>query len=291
MTAAPRRMTRYLLGDSRREAARLRAQARLWDPTAHALFDRLRIRRGLRVLEVGPGQGSLHLELRRRVRGPVDVVEPSRAFVRRLTALTSRDSFPPGRIWETDLLKATLPRDHYDLVFARWVFLFLPWPEAHLRVLMRALRPGGLLAIEDYHRETFALVPRPPEWWDFIAADRAFFASGGGDVSIGGRLPALYEKVGLEVVEVVPTIKVGRPGDAAWNWLTTYFFGVMDRYAGRRPFTKAKARRLRRLWQAAAERHTSLMIAPTVLDVVGRKPLSPGRRLLRASPRSPCAPS
>ena len=61
---------RYLLGDSRREAARLRLQARLWDPVSLALFDRLRIRPGLRVLEVGPGEGSLHRELRRRVGRP-----------------------------------------------------------------------------------------------------------------------------------------------------------------------------------------------------------------------------
>ena len=45
----------YLLGDSATEASRLRAQARLWDPTAHALFDRLKIRRGATVLEIGPG--------------------------------------------------------------------------------------------------------------------------------------------------------------------------------------------------------------------------------------------
>ena len=77
---------RYLLGDARTEAARLRAQARLWDPTAHALFDRLRIRPGWKVLEIGPGQGSLHLELRRRVRGAVDAVEPSAAFRARLRA-------------------------------------------------------------------------------------------------------------------------------------------------------------------------------------------------------------
>jgi hypothetical protein len=42
----------YLLGDSRREAARLRRQAQLWDPTAFALFDRINIKRGWRVLEV-----------------------------------------------------------------------------------------------------------------------------------------------------------------------------------------------------------------------------------------------
>ncbi len=261
----------YLLGDSRREALRLRAQGRLWDPTTLALFDRLKVARGWRVLEIGPGQGSLHLELRRRVRGPVDAVERSSAFVSRLRRLCSRDGLGQGQLWNTDLLDAPLPANHYHLVFARWVFLFLPQPQQHVRKLVRALRPGGLLAIEDYHRESFALIPPPLEWTDFLAADRAFFASQGGDASIGGRLPDLYRRAGLKVVEIVPTMKIDRPGSPVWNWLSTYFLGVMNRYADFSPFSPQKAARLRRYWVGAATQRTSLMIAPTVLDVVGRK--------------------
>jgi SAM-dependent methyltransferase len=267
-----RRDYRYLLGDSRREAARLRAQARLWDPTASALFDRLGVRRGWRVLEVGPGQGSLHLALRRRVGGPIDAVERSLPFAKRLARLCARDRFGEGRIWNTDLRAAPLPRATYDLIFARWVFLFLPDPEAHVRKLVRALKPGGLLALEDYCRDTFSLVPRPAAWEDFMAADRAFFASQGGDASVGARLPELYRKAGLEVVETVPTIKIGRPGSAVWEWASTYFLGVMATYGELAPFTKAKASDVRRRWLAAARDTTSLLIAPTVLDVVGRKP-------------------
>ncbi len=263
---------RYLLGDSSVEARRLRAQARLWDPVAQDLFDRLGVRRGWRVLEVGPGQGSLHLELRRRVRGPVDAVERSPAFADRLEGLCARDGFGAGTIWRSDLEAAPLPRSAYDLVFARWVFLFLPRPLEHLRLLARALKPGGLLAVEDYQRDTLALVPRPEEWDDFMAADRAFFASEGGDASAGARLPALCGRAGLKVVDVRPTIKLGRPGDAVWDWLSTYFLGVMGRYGAQRPFTPAKAASLSRRWRAAAREKTSLLIAPCVLDVVARKP-------------------
>ena len=260
-----------MLGDSGTEATRLRAQARLWDPTAEALFDRLRIRKGWRVLEVGPGQASLHMALRRRVRGPIDAVERSRPFCEHLHAICRRDGFGDGRIWESELLHAPLPAREYDLIFARWVFLFLPDPVAHVKKLVRALKPGGLLAVEDYYRKTLSMVPEPPEWPHFVAADDAFFASVGADASIGGLLPDIFRACGLRIVEVTPTIKTGHPGSPAWNWMTTYFMGVMDRYADFPPFTRAEARRLRTSWLAANRRPASLLIAPIVLDVVGRK--------------------
>lgn len=269
---APSARYRYLLGDSRTEAARLRAQARLWDPAARALFDRLGVRPGWKALEIGPGAGSLHLELRRRVRGPVDAVEPSAAFSTRLEALCRRDRLGAGRVWRSTLLDARLPRAAYDLIFARWVFLFLPDPLAHLRRLAAALKPGGRLALMDYHRGSFALIPPPAPWADFLAADRAFFASQGGDASIGSRLPELLARAGLETVELRPEIKTGGPGSPVWAWLSGYFLGVMDRYAAFPPFSRGKARRLRRAWLAASRRPSSLLIAPAVLSVVGRKP-------------------
>ncbi len=263
---------RYLLGDSRRESARLRQQARVWDPTALALFDRLKVAKGWRVLEIGPGQGSLHMALRRRVHGPVDAVEPSGTFAHALRSRCRRDGRGEGRLWQCHLIDAPLPRDTYDLIFARWVFLFLPDPLAHLNRLVAALKPGGRLAVEDYCRLTLRMVPEPPEWDNFLDADLAFFRTQGGDANIGARLPALYRKAGLDLVEVTPTTKVGRPGSPEWTWLSAYFLGILPRYAGLRPFTPRQAASLRRHWLAAATSKTSLLISPTVLDVVGRKP-------------------
>jgi hypothetical protein len=82
----------------------------------------------------------------------------------------------------------------------------------------------------------------------------------------------LYERAGLEVVEVTPTIKSGRAGSPVWNWVSAYFMGVMPQLAKFPPFTPAQAAQLRRDWLAAGRRRTSWLIAPTVVDVVGRKP-------------------
>jgi SAM-dependent methyltransferase len=267
-----RRAYTYLLGDSRTEAARLRAQARLWDPTAHALFERLKIRRGMRVLEIGPGAGSLHRELRRRVCGPVDAVEPSETFARGIERLAARDGFGRGQIWRAQLAGVQLPDAAYDVIFARWVFLFLPDPAAHVRQLAHALRPGGTLAVEDYQRETLRMIPPPAAWERFLAADRAFFETQGGDASIGARLPSLFTAAGLEVVDITPTVRSGHPGSPVWNWLSSYFVGgVIDRLVGLSGFTAANARQLKRDWIAASKQPASVLMGPALIDVVGRR--------------------
>lgn len=263
---------RYLLGDSRGEAARLRFQAKLWDPVSLALFDRLGVKPGMKILEIGPGQGSLHMELRRRVRGPVDAVERSVAFAARLRKLCARDGRGAGALWATDLIDAPLPVGTYDLIFARWVFLFLPEPEKHLRKLARALKPGGRIAIQDYHRESMALYPVPKDWPALMAVDKAFFATQGGDANIGGRLPAMYKKIGLTPESANATLKTGFPGSATWIWAAWYFLDMMPRLGKLKPFSPAAARRTAAAWRAAGRRPESLFVAPAVIDAVARKP-------------------
>ena len=102
--------------------------------------------------------------------------------------------------------------------------------------------------------------------------DRLFFASQGGDASIGSRLPDLYKRIGLSVDDTAVTVKTGRPGSSVWRWLSDYFLGVLDRYAEFPPFTPAEATRLRARWEAAARESPSLLIAPAVVDVAGRLP-------------------
>lgn len=246
----------YLLGDSSTEAARLRAQAALWDPVSHALFDRLHIQQHSKVLEIGPGAGSLHRELCARA-AIVDAVERSPTFAAQLQST--------GHVWQMNLIDVPLPDAHYDVIFARWVFLFLPHPLEHVRKLVRALKPGGRLAIQDYHRETLDMVPRPPDWAALLEADRAFFASEGGDASIGSKLPALFVEAGLGQLETAAHLTCGHPGSATWAWLSSYFLGVLDRY-------HFDSKSLRAHWLACAERPSSLLFGPTVLDVVGTKP-------------------
>ena len=177
----------------------------------------------------------------------------------------------------TTLAAVTADPGRFELM--QWLqvpfFLLIPamfaaaW--AARRTAPRLATAGGLLAIEDYCRATLRRIPEPPEWENFLKADLAFFASQGGDANIGARLPELYERAGLTLVDVTPTIKFGRPGSPVWNWVSGYFMGVMSQLGKYPPFTSAQADRLRRNWLQAGTRATSLLIAPTLVDVVGRK--------------------
>lgn len=81
----------------------------------------------------------------------------------------------------------------------------------------------------------------------------------------------MYRRAGLTLDDIVVTVKTGHPGSATWRWLSTYFLGILDRYAAFPPFTRRDAVRLRRAWIAAACEKTSLLVGPALLDVVGRK--------------------
>ena len=264
----------YLLGDSPTEKARLQRQAKLWDPITAECLERAGLRPGQKVLELGPGRGSIHLELRKRVQGPVDAIERSPEFATGLRALCQSDGLGAGNIWNAEILETHLQRSSYDAIFARWVFLFLPNPVRHLRHLFRALKPSGRLIIQDYHRDTLGMVPRSPDWEAFLQADRDFFASEGGDANIGAKLPLLLPQAGFQVLSIEPHLKVARPGSPTWSWLTDYFLGVLDRYAEFPPFDSNAARRLRRHWQKAGRSKDSILFAPTVLDVIAQKPRS-----------------
>lgn len=264
----------YILGDSSYEVKRLAFQAGVWRDMTEGLLDRLKVGPGWKCLELGPGTGTTFLPLADRVRGrggAVDGVERSPRYAAYLGRKLRAPRYSHARVFEGDILDVDLPRGRYDLIFARWVFIFLPKVEEHLRRLKAALKPGGLLAIEDYHRTSIAMYPPPPEWDTIMKADKAWFRSQGGDLNIAGRLPALLRKTGFDIVEVTPHMKTGFPDSDMWKWVEAYFLTYLDEMAKFPPGTKKAAAAFRRGWLRLRKDPSTLFISPTMLDVVGRK--------------------
>lgn len=263
---------RYLLGDSKKETQRLKRQAALWDPESHKLFDQLKIRKKTKILEIGPGAGSLYFNLQYRTGVGVDFVERSQTFYLKLHQKLKRKKVTNFQSWNCNLIDADLPDAHYDLIFARWVFLFLPNPEIHIKKITQALKPGGKLVIQDYYRDTLSMIPMPRDWNNFKKADYKFFASQGGNASIATQIPELMKKSGLKINKIEPVLKSGKPKSKTWNWISDYFLGVLKSYSKFRPFSPQQAIRLKREWLKNSLNPESLIIAPMVVNLVATKP-------------------
>jgi hypothetical protein len=82
---------------------------------------------------------------------------------------------------------------------------------------------------------------------------------------------ALFDRLRIRRGWKVLEIRTGHSGSPVWAWLSSYFLGVMSRLADIEPFNADQARRLRRQWIANSRKTTSLLIGPTLIDVVGRR--------------------
>ena len=127
-----------------KETERLRTNEALWDPGTIERFDALGVAPGWACLEIGAGNGSAAGWLAERV-GPSGRVVATDLEVERL----SRLGHPNLEVWRHDLRSDPLPAATFDLVHSRMVVQHLADPAAAVRAMVDALRPGGVLFLED----------------------------------------------------------------------------------------------------------------------------------------------
>jgi SAM-dependent methyltransferase len=136
----------YLLDNRRDEAGdRFDALAALYDPFTIGHFDKLGVAEGWRCLEVGAGGGSVvrHLSERVGASGRVLATDIEPAFLEPLAALGNVD------VARHDVVVDPLPEAEFDLIHARLVLVHVPERLEAVRRVVRSLRPGGWLLLED----------------------------------------------------------------------------------------------------------------------------------------------
>lgn len=195
----PAARSRYLHGTDPREQARL---ARL-----NALINRrslreLDLRGGERILEVGSGLGQMALAMA-RLAGPAGRVvgierspEQIRAAARAARAAREERLV----VWRRgDALAMPLSRSEwgsFDLAHARFLLEHVPDPLAVVRAMVRAVRPGGRIVLEDDDHDVLRLWPEPPGFTPLWRAYIRSFDRLGNDPAVGRRLVQLLHDAG-----------------------------------------------------------------------------------------------
>ncbi|MFD7336376.1 methyltransferase domain-containing protein [Streptomyces violascens] len=207
----------YLLDNRQTEAGeRFDALAELFDATTFRHFDALGLAPGDRVWEVGAGGISVPRGLAERV-GPDGQVLATDLDTGWLTGVTLPANVEVRR---HDVGQDEAPSEPFDFVHARLVLVHVKDRDRALRAMLGALRPGGVLLVEDADpalQPLLCLDEYGPEQERANRLRRGFrelLAERGADLSYGRKLPCLLRELGLEQVEADAYFPVTSPASA-----------------------------------------------------------------------------
>ena len=199
----------YPLGYSEQEARRLADQGALLEDLTEDVFRRAALRPGMQVLDIGCGVGDVSLLAARMVGSDGAVlgidrasssVETARRRVASLGVKNARFEQADLAIFETD--------QKFDAIVGRLVLLYLSDPARVLRRLSRHLRPGGIVAFQEFDMSQVSQVPTSEL---FMQARRWIieaFTAGGAELDMGTKLYTTFLRAGLPPPSMVAAAHV-----------------------------------------------------------------------------------
>jgi len=189
--------SQYVHGTDPVEQRRLSALNRLLNETS---LRHMALRAGERVLDLGSGLGQLTRGMARATGVRVLGIERSAeqiAEALRLASEAGEDAlveFRPGDALDPPLAPAEWGT--FDVAHARFVLEHVPEPLGVVRQMVRALKPGGRLVLEDDDHEVLRLFPEPAGFSAMWTSYMRTYDLAGNDPLVGRRLVSLIHQAG-----------------------------------------------------------------------------------------------
>jgi ubiquinone/menaquinone biosynthesis C-methylase UbiE len=273
----------YVLGTNEAELHRLGFQHRLWFVPAHRLWERAGIEPGKHILDVGCGPGFASLDMAQIVTntGRVVGVDESPPYVEFANGQAQSRKLPQAQFHLGDatqidqvLADQDIEPGSFDIAYVRWVMCFVPDPSATIGAIVKMLRPGGKLLIQDYFNySSMCLAPRSKVFEEVIQAIAKSWSEHGGDPDIMGRLPRIALDAGLEL-DHIARVEIGtaRPGSTMWNWPASFWPVFIPRLEELGYITAGQHRAFIDIWKTYSEDPAAYMHLPPVYEMIATKP-------------------
>ncbi len=218
MTPGPGRRpsVAYVFGAGDAEVARLLERAVSRRPAAEQLLDRVGVRTGWDVLDVGCGPLGILDLLAERVgaTGRVVGLDRERAMVAAARRVLDERGLGRVRVVRGEVAALPLPDASYDLVHERLVLLNLAQAPAAVAEMVRVARPGGWVALQEYDHVSLLCQPPHPAWDVLMTAWHRLRTDTGMDDTVGRHLHGLLLAAGLTDLSVDVGCSVRHPGPA-----------------------------------------------------------------------------
>lgn len=211
----------YLLDNQQTEAGqRFNALAELFDPVTFRHLLAIGVSAGWSCWEVGAGGATVPTWLSAQV-GPSG----------RVVASDIDTSWMPGEGAPFEVLRRDVgvddpPQGAFDLVHARLLLTHVPQRKAALDSMVRVLRPGGWLLLEDADPSLQPLICPDESGAAQRLANRlrrgfrTLMADRGADLAFGRTLPRLLREAGLEGVQADAFFPITSPACTALELAT-----------------------------------------------------------------------
>lgn len=263
-----------MLGNDAVELDRLRLQHDLWGPILQAALARAALSPRERVIDLGAGPGFVAVDLARIVgpTGQVLALEQNPTYVSHGQQLAQDAGLVQLEMRGHDLLRDPLPAGAFDLVWCRWVAMFLPEVEPLLDPLPRCLARGGQVLFHEYvHWDTFGLHPHGHAIARFSRAVQRSFRQAGGDPDISRRLPSLLAARGFVIEDLRPLPVLGRAGEWPARWLEMFVTLYGSKLQALGLWSPEEAEAASAEMAASRADPGSFWVGPTILEVRARR--------------------
>src|SRR5438105_12351371 len=184
----------YLHGTSPKEQDRLSRLNQLLNQEA---LDELRLRGGERIVDFGCGLAQLSL-------GMAQAAGVKLLGIERSAEQLARAERHPLLEWrQGDALDPPLRESEwgsFDLAHARFILEHVQDPLRVVRNMVRAVKPGGRIVLQDDDHEPLRCYPEPPGFTTLWRAYQRTYDRLGCDPYIGRRLVALLHEAGAQPV-------------------------------------------------------------------------------------------
>lgn len=269
----PTQSREYLLGVNEKELERLRFQHSVWKNVTDAFLDRIGVSSGWCCLDAGSGPGFVAADLRGRIgeQGTLTCLDPAGYFLEWFQSEAKKKGWSNITCLTGSVENVPLSRDSFDLIFLRWVISFVPDLRSFLAKLVPALRPGGVIAIQDYYYEGLSLFPHGGAFDRMARYARAYYTSAGGDLYVTAKVPPLLREFGLAVTDFRPNQLAGGPGSPVLEWGHQYFTAHIPLMAEKGLMPTSERDALLADWLEHRANPDAIYFSPIVVDVAGRR--------------------
>jgi len=206
----------YALGSSPGESARLQRQADELAADSATLLDRVGLRPGQGVIDLGCGPRGILDMLAARVSpgGRVVGLDADPVHAAMAAEFAAGSGLPDVEIITADAGSTGLPPGSFDLVHARTLLVNIPEPADVAAEMVRLATPGGWVASMEPDTEYGRCYPPHPAYDRLCEIFTVVFRRNGADPWIGRRVPELLRQAGLEDIRVEARVQMYPPGNS-----------------------------------------------------------------------------